>query len=142
MGEGEPLSRDSTRKWIEVSLANYRERGWGCFAVAKKPEDAMIGFAGFARPPERPGIIELIYAFGPEHWGRGYATEVAEAIVKFGFEKCGMTRIEATVDFANEASKRVLAKVGMEYERKEENEDGSSTKFYAVERFDREGGTA
>jgi len=33
--------------------------------VTTKGEDRLIGFAGFARPPERPGVVELIYAFAP-----------------------------------------------------------------------------
>lgn len=134
MDEGRPLSREQTQRWIDVSLANYEERGWGCFGVTAKPGDRLIGFAGFARPPDRPGVVELIYAFAPDRWGRGYATEVAGAMVAFGFERCGLTRIEATVDPANEASKRVLAKIGMTYEGSKAEEDGSRTDYYAVER--------
>ena len=133
MDDGRPLSREQTERWIEVSLANYRERGWGCFGVAAKPGDSLIGFAGFARPPKRPGVVELIYAFGSDHWGRGYATEVAGALVEFGFERCGLTRLEATVDPANGASGRVLAKVGFSYEGRGTEEDGSPVDYYAVE---------
>lgn len=134
MDDGQPLSRDRTREWIEVSLANYRERGWGCFAVAVKPQDGMIGFAGFARPPERPGIVELIYAFGTDHWGRGYATEIAGAMAAFGLERCGLNRIEATVDPANEASQRVLKKIGMVYEGRRADDEGTLIDHYAIER--------
>lgn len=131
---GQPLSRDRTKTWIEVSAANYRARGYGCFAVTAKPGGGMIGFCGFARPPDRPGIVELIYAFAPPHWGRGYATEAARATVAFGFDACGMTRIEATVDPANDASKRVLEKVGMAYDGRRQDDDGAFTDYYAIER--------
>ncbi len=134
MDERRPLSREQTARWIDVSLANYRERGWGCFGVTTKADDRLIGFAGFARPPERPGVVELIYAFAPASWGRGYATEVASALVAFGFDRCGLGRIEATVDPANEASARVLAKIGMTYVGRETNDDGSLTDVYAIER--------
>lgn len=134
MDDGQPLSRELTKEWIDVSLANYRERGWGCFGVTNKNEDRLIGFAGFARPPERPGVIELIYAFAPCHWGRGYATEDAAALVAFGFERCGMDRIEATVDPAHEASKRVLSKIGMVYEGRQAAADGTLVDHYAIER--------
>jgi ribosomal-protein-alanine N-acetyltransferase len=134
MDDGRPLSREQTQQWIDVSLANYRERGWGCFGVAAKPGDRLIGFAGFARPPERPGVVELIYAFAPDRWGRGYATEVAAAMVAFGFDRGGLTRIEATVDPANDASKRVLTKIGMAYQGRQANDDGTFTDYYAIER--------
>ncbi len=55
MDDRRPLSSEQTRQWIDISLANYRERGWGCFGVTTKANDRLIGFAGFARPPERPG---------------------------------------------------------------------------------------
>lgn len=134
MGDGQPLARELTRQWIDVSLANYRERGWGCFGVTTKDEDRLIGFAGFARPPERPGIVELIYAFAPAHWGRGYATKVAAALVAFGFNQCGMTRIEATVFPDNETSKRVLSKIGRAYEGRKADHDGAFIDFFAIER--------
>lgn len=134
MDDGRPLSRDRTREWIEVSLANYRERGWGCFAVAAKPRDRMIGFAGFARPPERPGVVELVFAFGADHWGRGYATEIAGAMAAFGLKRCGLNRIEATVYPANEASRRVLEKIGMVYEGRMADDEGTLIDHYAIER--------
>lgn len=134
MDEGRPLSRDLTRTWIEVSEANYRTRGYGCFAVTEKPNDRMIGFCGFAFPSDRPGIVEVIYAFAPSCWGRGYATEAVGATVAFGLKACGLDRIEATVDPANEASKRVLGKIGMSYQGRGEYDDGSQTDYYAIER--------
>ncbi len=134
MDEGQPLSREQTRAWMEISEANYRTRGYGCFAVTAKPDDRMIGFCGFARPPDRPGIVEVIYAFAPSFWGRGYATEAVRATVAFGFERCGLTQIEATVEPANDPSKRVLEKVGMTYQGRGENDNGSLTDYFAIER--------
>ncbi|MBA2377046.1 MAG: GNAT family N-acetyltransferase [Rubrobacter sp.] len=134
MDDGRPLSRERSEAWLRVSLANHRERGWGCFAVSAKPSERMIGFAGFARPPERPGVVELIYALGADHWRRGYATEVADAMVSFGFEKCGLTRLEAKIHPANKASKRVSAKIGMSHKGRRTNDDGSSTDYFATER--------
>jgi len=83
MDDGKPLSREQTRTWTEVSEANYRSRGYGCFAVTAKPEDRMIGFCGFAFPPDRPGIVEVIYAFAPSCWGSGYATEAVRATLAY-----------------------------------------------------------
>jgi RimJ/RimL family protein N-acetyltransferase len=132
MGDGQPLTREQTEAWIDVSLTNYEVRGWGCFGVTPLESDRLIGFCGFARPPERPGIVELIYAFLPEHWGKGYATEAAGAMLEFGFTESGLTRIEATVDPTNLASKRVLEKIGMIYERTGQ-EDGVLVDYYARE---------
>jgi RimJ/RimL family protein N-acetyltransferase len=134
MGDGQPLTAEQTRKWIEVSLANYAERGWGCFGVTMRnsDRDRLIGFCGFARPADRPGIIELIYAFLPEQWGNGFATEAARAVIAFGFQQAGMARIEATVNTENDASKRVLEKVGMVFEKRVTEEDGEVVEYFAI----------
>jgi RimJ/RimL family protein N-acetyltransferase len=134
MGDGQPLTAEQTRKWIEVSLANYIERGWGCFAVTTRDNNRLIGFCGFARPSDRPGVIELIYAFQPEQWGKGYATEAARAVIDFGFQHAGMIRIEATVNTENDPSKRVLEKAGMVWEKQETDEDGEVVEYYAIAR--------
>ena len=56
---------------------------------------------------------ELGYAFAPWHWGRGYATEAARAMVGFGFRTLRLDAIEAFVMVENDASCRVLDKAGL-----------------------------
>ena len=131
MGDGEPLTRDQTAAWIDKSHANYRTRGFGCFAVTIKPEDRLVGFCGLVYPPGQERV-ELIYAFAQPHWGQGLATEVAHGAVTYGFTVHGLERIEATIYPANHASKRVLQKIGMVFKRQELDEHGVVTDFYAV----------
>ena len=142
MDDGQPLSRENTARWIEVSLANYEARGYGCFAVTPKGEDRMIGFAGFARPADRPGVTEIIYAFPKILWGQGYATEVARGLIEYGLTRAGLDRLEATVDPANEPSKRVLLKAGMTYDGRRPNDDGTETDYFSVERSSQASGTS
>lgn len=137
MDDGQPLTRERTQEWIKVSLANYEARGYGCFGVTTKGDDRLIGFAGFARPSDRPGITEIIYAFLPAYWGRGFATEIAAGLVGFGFERAGLDRIEATVDPANDPSKRVLEKIGMTYDGRRRDDDGAETDYFAIMRSPR-----
>lgn len=59
---------------------------------------------------------ELGYWLGVPYWGHGYATEAGRAVVKYGFEKCGLNRIFAGHFKHNPASGRVLSKIGMKYE--------------------------
>lgn len=133
MGDGQPLTREQTARWIEVSQANYRARGYGCFAVTLKPEDRLIGFCGLVGPPLQERV-ELIYAFAQPFWGRGLATEVAQAAIVYGFGCHGLERIEATIYPANHASQRVLEKIGMIFQRRETDEHGVDTDFYAATR--------
>ncbi|MGH2550743.1 MAG: GNAT family N-acetyltransferase [Thermomicrobiales bacterium] len=134
MDDGSPLTREQTQQWLDISLENYEIRGWGCFGITLVGDDRLIGFGGFARPSYRPGIIEIIYAIDPNHWGHGYATEAAAAIVGFGFEHCGMTRIEATVSPLNPASKHVLEKIGMTHIGQFQDGDDEPSDLYAIEK--------
>jgi RimJ/RimL family protein N-acetyltransferase len=56
------------------------------------------------------------YALNRSAWGRGYGTEAAREIVRFGFSRLGMHRIYATSHVENSASEAVLRKVGMSLE--------------------------
>jgi ribosomal-protein-alanine N-acetyltransferase len=51
----------------------------------------------------------------PDHWGKGYATEGAERIIRFGFEELGAKTIWAAAGKWNKGSNRVLKKLGMKY---------------------------
>lgn len=62
---------------------------------------------------------ELGYVLHPDVWKRGYATEAARLLVRFGFEDLQLEQIVATCDPRNAASGRVLAKVGMRYARRD-----------------------
>jgi ribosomal-protein-alanine N-acetyltransferase len=76
------------------------------------------------------GAWELSYGLRRDRWGRGYATEAAQACVRHGFETMRLARIVADVDPANPASQRVLEKCG--FVRVRELDDARL--FYAVTR--------
>lgn len=59
---------------------------------------------------------ELGYWIGVPYWGNGYATEAAQAVVKYGFETLELHRIFASHVSKNTASGKVLTKIGMRYE--------------------------
>jgi ribosomal-protein-alanine N-acetyltransferase len=59
---------------------------------------------------------ELGYWLGVPFWGKGYATEAATAMVRYGFEVLALERIYASYFAGNLASQRVLEKIGMRHE--------------------------
>ena len=61
-------------------------------------------------------IAEIGYWIGVPYWGRGYATEAAAAVVRYGFEKLALNKIYAGYFARNEASGKVLRKIGMKRE--------------------------
>ena len=59
------------------------------------------------------GSADFGYMIAPRHWGRGYGTEVARALVAFAFERLALERLSAVVAIDNDRSRRVLEKAGL-----------------------------
>lgn len=85
------------------------------FAVVRRGIDELIGGIGLHLEPEHDHG-ELGYWIGVDHWDRGYATEAAKAVVRFGFERLGLERIHARTFSRNPGSRKVLEKTGMRRE--------------------------
>ena len=113
-----PNTEEETRNFIKRAISHQNEKPRRNFtlAIVLKSEGKLIGGCGIvvSDPENRQGYIG--YCLNRNFWGRGYATEVAEALVKFGFERLNLHRIFATCDPKNLASARVLEKVGMKLE--------------------------
>ena len=77
--------------------------------------DTLCGGVGLRIEPDHRRA-ELGYWIGVPYWGKGYATEAARAMVKYGFETLGLHRIFASHFANNSASARVLRKIGMRHE--------------------------
>ena len=92
-------------------------------AVTLKTDDRLIGNCGIRMDEPGAHQADIGYELAPEHWGRGYATEAAGAIVTFGFEELGVHRIWSWCVADNAGSAHVLEKLGMRLEgRLRENE--------------------
>lgn len=77
-------------------------------------EDQMImGDMGFRRSMDNPEELELGYSIVPAYQGRGYATEMAQAIISWGLAQADIKKIIASCDNDNQASIRVLEKAGL-----------------------------
>jgi RimJ/RimL family protein N-acetyltransferase len=85
------------------------------FAVVHRASAAVIGNCGYKGPPDPDGVVEISYGTDPEHRGKGYATEAAEALVTYAFGDSRVRVVRAhTIEKAN-ASTRVLTKCGFRY---------------------------
>lgn len=131
MGDGSPLTRELCEKWIEVSQKNYAAKGFGASAVIEKSTHEFIGCSGIVYDSERQEP-EIIYAFQPNAWGKGYASELVPAMLNYGLTECGLTYILATIAEANKASAHVVEKAGMHFVIEEPNPDGHITLVYRI----------
>jgi RimJ/RimL family protein N-acetyltransferase len=105
------ISFDEARSFVEDSLANFEQHGYGIWLVFERGNDSLVGFAGFLRSEE--GTPSLIYGVHPARWGCGYATEAASAVLSYALENLALPKVRADVDEPNIASVRVLEKLGM-----------------------------
>jgi ribosomal-protein-alanine N-acetyltransferase len=96
--------------------AAWRERGYGPWAATDAASGRLLGHLGLRHLPEF-GETELLYALDVDAWGQGLATEGAAAALRFGFETVGLARIMAIAIPENAASRKVMTKLGLSYER-------------------------
>lgn len=82
------------------------------FAVIHKIDTVLIGLGGFPGPPDSDGVAEIAYGISPAYQGRGYATEVASALVDFASCDSRVRAICAHTLAETNASTRVLEKCG------------------------------
>jgi [ribosomal protein S5]-alanine N-acetyltransferase len=85
------------------------------FAITLRNGGQFLGGVGL-RLERWQHQAELGYWLGVPYWGKGYATESAQAVVRFGFETLKLHRIFASHFAHNPASGRILRKIGMHYE--------------------------
>jgi len=111
-----PLSRAESDTLAERIRAGFDERGMGLWAVEVPGVAPFIGFTGLCRPgfeaPFGPSV-EVGWRLAAAHWGKGYATEAAEAAVGAGFGPFGLGEIVSFTVLANRRSWRVMEKLGM-----------------------------
>ncbi len=83
-------------------------------AVELRRSGRLIGACDLALSGAREADIG--YMLAPRHWGHGYGTEVASALVAFGFEQLRLERLSAVVAIENDRSRRVLENAGLRWE--------------------------
>ncbi|NUR47969.1 MAG: GNAT family N-acetyltransferase [Hamadaea sp.] len=83
------------------------------YAVEVLADGKLIGLVQLRDTDAAVGSAELdIYLGEKDYWGRGYATDAMRTICRYGFDTMRLHRIGLTVVEANEAARRVYAKVG------------------------------
>jgi len=122
VGNGQPIDRNEAERALRSIINHWERHGFGRWAVVDKQSNEFIGFGGLRSLFDTP---EVVYHFSKENWGKGLATELARASLRFGFEDRGFDRIVAVAKPENRASIHVMQKLGMRFEMK--------TSYYNIE---------
>jgi [ribosomal protein S5]-alanine N-acetyltransferase len=113
----EPFSMEKTDGWIKRSLDLYARDGFGRFGVLLKDTGEYIGDIGFFRSVVNgKEEIDLGYILDKKQWGRGYATEAAQACIDLAKEHRWFTRIVVQMAHENVPSMKVAERLGARLE--------------------------
>jgi len=107
---------DKAHTFEYVSYLQSRYQSGDFFDWAIVLDNKMIGTCGFTRFDFQNNIGEIGYVVNPDYHGRGIATEAVGEVIRFGFEKLALNRIECRFMIQNNASRRVMEKNGMIFE--------------------------
>lgn len=101
---------------LRVPIASYEKNGFGLYLVILKESGKSIGMCGLIKRDQLEDV-DIGYAFLPEFWSKGYAVEAALAVKEYARDVIGLKRLIAITDPENQASIRVLEKIGLRFEK-------------------------
>ncbi|MFZ4705660.1 MAG: GNAT family N-acetyltransferase [Bacteroidales bacterium] len=110
-----PYPYGLANEWIASHQNNFLIRKSLILAICLRMEEQLIGAIGLTMKQELENA-ELGYWIAAGHWNKGYATEAAYSISKYGFEYLHLHKIFAHYFTGNDASGRVMQKIGMKEE--------------------------
>src|SRR5487761_2145176 len=111
-------TEEQTRRYMEQNLEHWERYGFGLWMVRTAARDAIIGRACVRHlDVEGAAEVEIGYAFYPDWWAQGLATEVANKCLVIGRFELGLDSLVAVTLPTNNGSRRVMEKVGMIFER-------------------------
>ncbi|WP_082806741.1 GNAT family N-acetyltransferase [Ferroacidibacillus organovorans] len=136
IGGGTTRTEEQTKRAIKHWEEEWNTLDYGLFAVEVKESGELSGFVGLSVPtflPEVMPAVEIGWRLGRSFWGKGIATEAARGVLRFGFENCDLTEILSICQVGNDASERIMQKLGMHLERETIDPTcGCPVKVYAI----------
>lgn len=117
------LSRAESEALVDRIEAHFAARGFGLWAVEAPGVAPFLGFVGLSVPrfeaPFLPGV-EIGWRLARAHWGHGYATEAARAVLAFGFEVLHLPEIVSFTVPENTRSRAVMERLGMTHDPRDD----------------------
>jgi len=117
IGDKGARTLDDARQYIaEGPVTSYRNNGFGLYLVQVKDTSEQIGMCGLVK---RDALldVDIGFAFLPEFWSKGYALEACKAVMNLATAAFGIQRVVAITSTDNEASMRLLRKIGLHLDK-------------------------
>lgn len=138
LGDGTVHTQVQVNHFLNIAIPYQKKHGIGFCMVFEKESGKFIGQAGLFHlgyddtQPE----IEIAYRLHRKYWGKGYATELAKALIHWGFQNLSVNKLIAVTHSNNLASQRVLKKAGLDFTGKIKGQDGSELFGYSIYKND------
>ena len=125
---------EDARKYIlQGPLASYERFGFGLYLTEITATGAPVGICGLLKRDTLPDA-DIGFAFLPPYWRQGYAFESAAAVITYGKDELGQKRILAITSPENDASIKLLEKLGFRFEYVTKlSEDAPEVNLFALE---------
>lgn len=124
---------DARSKIVNTYLEMYQRLGFGLYLTELKASGVPIGICGLIKRDALEDV-DLGFAFLPNFRGQGYAHEAASATMRYGKNVLGLKRIVAITVEDNEASIKLLEKLGFQFEKMvETSQDAKELMLFATE---------
>lgn len=111
----EPQSRVEAANWISLVSSCWESQGIGFCSVILRTTGELAGWCGLWRLAETDEI-EVGYAIDKRFWNQGLAAEAALRLLDYGFNELGLEEIVAVAREENAGSRRVMEKIGMNFD--------------------------
>ncbi len=109
-------SIDDSISFLKSMIQKYENKEVSEWGIIYKESNKFIGTCGYLWWNPTHASAEVGYALSRKYWDIGIMTEAIREVIKFGFEKMGLNRIEARCKLLNIASQKVMEKVDMKFE--------------------------
>ena len=118
LGTSVPPSPADIRSRLAGMHGHWERHGFGLWLLRDRATGELAGRGGLQYTDAVGGFsIEAAWAIVPERWGRGLATELAQAALEVAFEALALDEVIALTLVTNAASRRVMEKTGFVYDR-------------------------
>lgn len=110
--------RATTKTLIQRFMNHYKKYGFTAYVVELKKNGEFIGFVGLlvtSFEAHFTPAIEMGWRLASQHWGKGYATEAAKAVVDLAFTTLKLEEVVSFTVENNSRSRRVMEKIGMHH---------------------------
>lgn len=111
-------STEVARQWIQEKNEYLARNGIGIIGIFLKHGNILIGICALKYlDEEKSSPIEIMYRLSQDYWGQGYATEVAQGLIRFATAELKLKTLVATVDEKNIPSEKILIKLGFIFKK-------------------------